>query len=437
MRIQAKGVAINSALFAGEVPASRWIDDNGFLHITLRFMRTGLLKYAPIPETFPDGVPPNCIGTDGNVTVLVEPDDLAEPDSLSSLAGLDILRKHEWATPNGTRDAVGSVAGVPQFDGEFVTGEAVIKDADTIRRLQLPDGDTEKLSVTSASYGHLIQWDGEPYIGKAYAGRQRKLRYNHAVLLPKGEGRCGDTVCVMNAKEGDKGERKMSDTKGVSWYSRLYGRVFNATDEREAEEMAKLDEKIVAENEGEGGDSEHEKSEIRNAEELLAKLSESNKALEAMKAENEELKAQLSEIKAKIEKEIGADEIEAKAEEISGEREEIAEVMNARGVMDKASAMNSLKQSKLHGQAAKVYAMNCIREKQGREKMSDEQAASAIAVNAAWDVLKDSVPVTRRPVGAPVTPGMAQNVANNGFGMAQNAREAALDKMFGVNRKKK
>ncbi len=408
MQIQAKGVAINSALFAGEVPASRWIDDNGFLHITLRFMRTGLLKYAPIPETFPDGVPPNCIGTDGNVTVLVEPDDLAEPDSLSSLAGLDILRKHEWATPHGTRDAVGSVAGVPQFDGEFVTGEAVIKDADTIRRLQLPDGDTEKLSVTSASYGHLIQWDGEPYIGKAYAGRQRKLRYNHAVLLPRGEGRCGDTVCVMNAKDGDRGDKKMSEVKHT-WFSRIFGRAFNADDEREAEEMAKLDAKIAAENEGDGGDSEHEKSEIRNAEELLAKLSESNKALEAMQAENEELKAQLSEIKAQIEKEIGADEIEAKAEEISGEREEIAEVMNSRGVMDKASAMNSLKEGKLHGQAAKVYAMNCIREKNGREKMSEEQASSAIAVNAMWDVLKDSVPAKKSVVGDPVKPGMAMN----------------------------
>ena len=409
MQTQAKGVAINSALFAGEVPASRWIDDNGFLHITLRFMRTGLLKYAPIPETFPDGVPPNCVGTDGNVTVLVEPDDLAEPDSLSSLAGLDILRKHEWATPHGTRDAVGSVAGVPQFDGEFVTGEAVIKDADTIRRLQLPDCDTEKLSVTSAGYGHVIEWDGEPYIGKAYAGRQRNIRYNHATLLPKGEGRCGDTVCVMNAKDGDKGERKMSDTKGVSWYSRLYGRVFNATDEREAEEMAKLDEKIVSENEGEGGDSEHEKSEIRNAEELLVKLSESNKALEAMQAENEELKAQLSEIKARIEQEIGADEIEAKAEEISGEREEIANVMNSRGVMEKGAAMNALKEKKLHGQAARVFAMNCIREKQGRDPMTEEMASSAIAVNAAWDVLKDSAPAMKSVVGAPVKPGMAMN----------------------------
>jgi hypothetical protein len=436
VQAQAKGVAINSALFAGEVPASRWLDDNGFLHITLRFMRTGLLKYAPIPETFPDGVPPECVGPDGFVTVLVEPEDLAEPESLASLAGLDILRTHEWATPDGTRDTVGSVAGIPQFDGEFVTGEAVIKDAETIRRLQLPDGDPEKLTETSAGYGHVIQWDGEPYAGKAYAGRQRTLRYNHAVLLPEGEGRCGATVRVTNANDKKKGGEDMSEAKGVSWFSRVYGRVFNANDEREAEEMTKMDEKIASENEGggEGGGGS-----AATAEELLAQLKESNESLQAMTAANEELKAQLTEIKAQIESEIGGDNIEEKAEEIAGEREEIAEVMNSKGVMDKAAAMNALKEKKLRGVAAKVFAMNSIREKQGREPMAKEQAESAIAVNAAWDVLKESPSAPAKPPVGYMGYGAIQKgggVALNGFDAAKNMRDYALDQMFGKNRKK-
>ena len=47
----------------------RFRDENGFLHIPLRFMRTGTLKYLATPETFRDGVPPDAPGPDGMVRV--------------------------------------------------------------------------------------------------------------------------------------------------------------------------------------------------------------------------------------------------------------------------------------------------------------------------------------------------------------------------------
>lgn len=400
MEKQATAKAMNAVFTDRLAQRQRWYDDNGFLHISLRFMRTGTLKYAPTPETFVNGVPPDAIGPDGYVTVMVEPADLGEPESLSSLAGMDGLRVHDWANPEKPRDDVGSVAGIPAFDGEYVVGEAVIKDAETIRRLE--DGE---LVEVSAAYVHEIDWTPGEHKGTPYAGKQRRIRYNHFTLLPAGEGRAGSEVRVTNSKE-----QKLSDKKEgwIGVYSRKLKKLVFAQNADDAEEIAEADAKAENEtpsgdgNEGKRQDAEHEKAEVVQGEERKAMIEEMIAKVTALTAERDELVSQLEELKASLEAGISADKIEAEADQMAAEREEAAEVMNSNGI-DRQKAMNSFKEKHLRGTALKVFAMNSIREMKKRDPIPEEQASNAIAVNAMWDVVKDSVNVKTAVIGAPLT----------------------------------
>lgn len=376
----------------------RWTDDNGFLHIALRFMRTGLLKYAPTPETFPDGVPPGAVGPDGMVAVLVEAVDLAEPDSLASLAGLDCLREHEWASPDRPRDSVGSVAGVPAFDGEYVVGDAVIKDADAIRLLNLPDGDPERLVEASAAYSHIVLWEPEPYAGKAYAGKQKRIRYNHFTLLPEGEGRAGSEVRVLNAKEKSAmSEPNKPGPIGI-WSRKLKHFVF-ARNEDDARKIAEEDAKDAAPAENEENGENAGLPDVEDIALMKAKLAAMAREIVRLTAQRDELLAAAN-----------GDALAAVADEIVAEREEAAEVMAANG-MDKANALNLFKEKKLRGSALKVFAMNALREKAGRALIPAEQAASGEAVNGMWAVVRDFAGRRTAVVGA-VPPPRAMNMTD-------------------------
>lgn len=388
MEKQAKAKAMN-AFFTSDVPQGREYDANGNLRITLRFMRTGLLKYAPTPDTFPDGVPPDAIGPDGQITVLVEPDELGDPESLRSLQGLDGLRRHEWATPDQPRDDTGSVAGEPRFDGEYVVGGAVIKDRPTITLLELPDGDPNKLVEVSAAYTHVIDWTPGEYQGQRYAGKQRQIRYNHYTLLPRGEGRAGPEVGVMNSKEKQLSEPK-EDGGILVWLKSLKGktvRVFNADD---AERVAELDAKA----ENEDGEGAPPAADLPTPEEIASMRD----TIAALTAQKDELESQIAELRSALDG--GAPE-EAVDEAIE-EREEFVEVMNSIGI-DKAQAMNAIKENKLRGAGLRAFAMNSWRKAKGMAELTPEQTENAVAVNARWDEFKaglSAAPAKTTVVGA-------------------------------------
>lgn len=248
MEGQAKAKAMNAVFTDALASRRRWYDDNGFLHISLRFMRTGTLQYQNTPETFPNGVPPHAVDHRGVVTVMVEPSDLGESESLASLAGLPCLRTHDWASPDKDLDQTGSVAGVPEFDGEYVIGEAVITDAETIRRIE-----SGVLVEVSAAYVHEIDWTPGEHQGEPYAGKQRRIRYNHFVLLEEGEGRAGSAVRVTNSKEKEDMSEPNKEGGILVWLKSLGGkpvRVMNADD---AEKVAEVDAKAENESPEESG----------------------------------------------------------------------------------------------------------------------------------------------------------------------------------------
>lgn len=403
-----------NAYFGGEIPSlpsDRYYDANGFLRIRLRFMRTGLLKYSPDAENFPAGVPEGAIGPDGMVTVMVEPEDLGDPESLASLTGIDCLPSHVVISPESPQKIIGNVAGLPEFDGTYVTGEAVIKDKATIEQIELPDGDPNKLIEDSACYRHVVEWVPDPYVNKPYAGRQKKIRYNHFVLLPKGKGRAGPEVCIMNSKD-----EKMSDKPDglVACYLRNKGVVY-AKNESDAERILKED--AIAENEDNPTPPESDRS--AEFEGLMSQL-------EALRAERDELDALVKELQASLAGANSEEVIEEKAEEISREREEIATAMNAADVMDKETAIKTLREKQLRGVQARIFAMNSIREKKGRPLIDQKYMNNPDAINGMWEIAKEAIPqVSSVPASSLIPQGMAFN-GMDGRSFAQARREKTL-----------
>jgi hypothetical protein len=411
----AKYKAMNAVSSGSENRPRRFRDDNGFLHIFLRFMRTGILEYGQ--DTFPDGIPSGAAGVNGRVAVMVEPDDLKDPESLASLAGMPGLRKHEWATPEQDLDQIGAVAGEPCYVEEngvgYVECEAVITDAETIGRL-----DDGELVEVSSGYRHDVDWAPGEFEGKSYAGKQKGLRYNHFVLLPEGEGRAGRDVRALNAKENEVADEK--EKGGVRVWCRKLKRAIFALNAEDAEAIAELDEKPEEKTEstdgnpppkaGEGGDKPPAEGEgggeIKNLSKLLDELTK-------VKARAAELEGQLQVAQERINELLSSDKVEQEAEALSSEREEAAGVIAENCGIDKAKAMNAIKEAKLRGHALRVHAMNSIREHQGKQKIEDEKTKDEAFILGMWNGVKEGVGQKKVVVGGIYTNAQAMNAAQD------------------------
>lgn len=65
--------AMNVFNYRSKLLPKRYTDESGFLHVFLRVMRTGTLKYSPDTYEQDVGMPEDAVGPDGNVTVYVPP----------------------------------------------------------------------------------------------------------------------------------------------------------------------------------------------------------------------------------------------------------------------------------------------------------------------------------------------------------------------------
>lgn len=414
-----------NAVFTDSVSGrKRWKDQNGFLHISLRFMRPGILKYAPTPANFPNGVPPEAIGNDGMVSVLVEPKELKEQESISSLAGMPCLREHDKAEPGKKLDIVGSVSGAPEYESDHVTGEAVIMDAETISRLEAGD-----LVEVSAGYTHQLVWEQGEKDGEPYSAKQTNIRYNHFVLLPPGTGRAGETVCVTNSKE------KCAMSEKVSFWSKIYNRIIYAENEDDAKKLAATEKELSDEDKR----ANEKERELKATEKELSNEDKENGRLKKEKANNEgeperaaheekevktaddylriidQLQAQLDEMRSRLKEGRGEDELEVEIERRAAERDEAINVMESNGV-PRQQAMNSIKEKKLHGHNLRVFAMNSIREARKQPLLSEAEIKNPDIVSGRWEAVKETTsPKKHMLAGAEFTrpPGMAMNSADS------------------------
>ena len=162
---------------------ARTYDDAGFLHVPGRVSKTGTQQYLRRE-----------LGLDGNpnarVTVYRPPEEVFAADSLASFDGADVTVMHPGELVNAQnyrKTSVGLIRGAGRQDGDFVTADLVVKDADAIAAI-------EKRGFVELSAGYTAEYEHAPGTlddGTQYDYVQRDIRINHAALLPAGAARAG------------------------------------------------------------------------------------------------------------------------------------------------------------------------------------------------------------------------------------------------------
>lgn len=169
---------------------SRTYDDCGFLHVPGRVSKTGTQKYLR-KELGLDGDP------NGVVTVYRPADEVFAADSLASFDGADVTVMHPGELVNAKnyrKTSVGLVRGAGRPDGDFVTADLIIKDADAIKMV-------EERGFVELSAGYTAEYEHSPGTtddGTEYDYVQRNIRINHAALLPAGAARAGRQARIFD-----------------------------------------------------------------------------------------------------------------------------------------------------------------------------------------------------------------------------------------------
>ncbi|MFT0547485.1 DUF2213 domain-containing protein [Allopusillimonas ginsengisoli] len=162
---------------------ARTYTDAGFLLCPGRVSKTGTQQYLR-KELGLDGDP------NAAVTVYRPADEVFAADSLSSFDGADITVMHPGELVNASnyrKTSVGFIKGAGRQDGDFVTADLIVKDADAIKMIE-DRGFVELSAGYTAEYEHA---PGTTDDGTEYDYVQRSIRINHAALLPAGAARAG------------------------------------------------------------------------------------------------------------------------------------------------------------------------------------------------------------------------------------------------------
>ncbi|MGO3890091.1 MAG: DUF2213 domain-containing protein [Paenalcaligenes sp.] len=169
---------------------ARTYTDAGFLLVPGRASKTGTQQYLR-RELELDG-DPNAV-----VTVYRPPEEVFDADSLASFDGADITVLHPDELVNAKNyksTSVGFIKGAGVQDGDFVTVNLIIKDADAIKM-------AEERGFVELSAGYTAEYEHAPGVtkdGVSYEYVQRGARINHVALLPAGAARAGRQARIFD-----------------------------------------------------------------------------------------------------------------------------------------------------------------------------------------------------------------------------------------------
>ncbi|MDL2317209.1 DUF2213 domain-containing protein [Desulfovibrio sp. OttesenSCG-928-A18] len=178
------------------------IDGDGMLRVTAHVLKQGVYPYSAAEcdslELLPGIDPVMQFVPRGEFT----------PEALASLEGKPVTvpllapgeEWHQWRDAANTLAdglTVGVVAGAPRVtESGCVQCDMRIFDPEAIR-----DIINGTLVEVSAGYeGRLVLRSGS-HDGITYHAIQSELRFNHVLLLPKGMGRCGSEVRIINGRK--------------------------------------------------------------------------------------------------------------------------------------------------------------------------------------------------------------------------------------------
>lgn len=276
------------------------VDEDGIMLVKAVILKEGVFDY--LESEFIDG------GSEQKIVPVYIPLSEFTPEALKSGEGRDVIvGDHDWRTSvNAATDgkSIGQISGVLSLNGNKIVCELRITDKDTVDKIL-----AKELVEISAGYtADFLQEDGS-YNGIPYNYRQGNIVFNHVLLLPVGEGRCGADVKVINKR---KGEKIMSKTLRVK-----IGNTDKSVDFTNEEDAAKAESLV----------EEVKESSAKEVENALEELESLKKEVETKNAELEEKREIIEEFKEKLEEALSPETQEAMAEELAEQKEAESDVI--------------------------------------------------------------------------------------------------------------
>lgn len=393
----------------------RYDDETGFLRCTAIINTVGVLtylrsEYPDLDPTIADGRP--------ELRILVPAEALAEPDSLKSLEGMPVMAgSHTYidTTINEGEVSSGQVAGAAMFNGLDVLSDLMVTDATTAQRIMLPPGNPDRLEEISSSGLWSVVWQkGVDMAGASYDGIFARIRYNHVLLLPKGRGRAGAAVRVLN----ERGTPKMETTlTRIKLRNGSFIRVANEdVPAVEADQKATDDE------------SSKNKGDLSKLQETLTRLDEINAQLDPLVKERDQLKGELEAAKSQLDAATSPDAIESAAGDMVEERDTAAKVANA------AKIQMTDEQKKLRGHPLRLTLLNALRTANSKPLIEGVDAANEAYVKGLWSGTVEALGVTTKKVDVAALEGQQYRTQNE---MPADPRAARAQRLYGPVEAKK
>ena len=381
----------------------RYDPETGFLRCTASILCAGVMTYQR--SELESSNPPEGLA---ELRVYVSPEELADPEGISTLEGMPAVIGHTWQTSAGLSDC-GSISGAPYIQENHLIADILLKQPEAVRRVMLPAGDPQRLEEISSAGDWGIVWEaGISPAGEAYDGYFVKLRYNHVALLPPGAGRAGASVRIINEKEAPTMEFTRVQIRNTKTGKSRVVRVAN--------EDAPILEEAMAENE-EVAKTAITPEQLNEALEELKTLRDETKVKTDRIAE---LEGMIQSYKDQLDSALSTDAVAAAAEEMAVENEVATEVMNSKGLKLDAT-------KKLRGHALRSHVVNSVRVANGKPELTaDELKEEGFVKGMYLGLVETSGTKQRTPTGANVVVNNS-NAVNEGPNMANaNDRMARL-----------
>lgn len=384
--------------------------DTGFLRCTVVANQVGVMEY--LRAEFPD-LPPDFAEGRPRIRMYVPAEAIADGESLRSLEGTPAVIGHTWLDQNVREGLVscGHAAGAAVFEGGQVICDLMITDPAAVRRITLPDGDPQRLEeISSAGDWIAIYSPGLTLNNEPYDGVFARVRYNHVALLPKGAGRAGANVRILN----ELGTKPMELTN-VRLRTGARVQIRNEDVAAFDEDQKKTDEKV-----------ENAEIDAGKLAESLARVTELNGQIETLTAERDKLAGELEGIKQQLEEATSPAAIEEAAGELTEEREVANKVMNAIG-----GNLDDVKG--LRGHALRSAVVGRYRVANKRPELTTEQAANESFVRGQWEVLAAGAVSAKQLAVDPLAIATSVAVANANPGAPVTA-DAQLNRLYGAKK---
>ena len=271
------------------------VDEDGLMIVKACILKEGVFPY--LASEFIEN------GPNEPVPVYIPASEFT-PKALESGQGADVIigDEHEWRTvENSMKDGltIGSIAGNLYTEGGKIFCKLKIEDKKTIDDIL-----AKKLVEISAGYRADFHQDDGIYNGQPYKYRQGNIVFNHVLLLPEGEGRCGPEVKVIN-KKTNKGENKMAKTLRVK-----IGNVDKSVEFSNEDDAAKAEDLV----------EEVKKTSAVDVENAVEELKSLKEEVETKNAEIEEKTKLIEEYKEKLEEALSPEKQEELAEELAEQK---------------------------------------------------------------------------------------------------------------------